>query len=409
MSLIRFPGRQPAAGPIDRSDEIEAALRGETTGPVAESWRLLRQDVRALAPPLDQDFERELQERLAGWTAEGRGAAKPLLDARLARLREALAGLLGLVGRHQLAACGAAIALIAAVLTLVLVGPLRSGSDWLSEESSLQGAVIKSPPRAKAGDAPASGVATAGSSSTFAPSATGSATSAPGRLQQLGASVALATSSAGVQDVAESISRLAVGDGGFVESSHVQVKSSGPSEADVTLSIPSAKLNAAIAALGRIASVRAVSQSSQDITGAYDLARRRLDDALAERRALLRALAVASTQGQIDSLRDQLSGNREALSRDHASVRSVSHQAADSQLYVTITGAKATSGGGLTLRRGLDDAGHVLATAGAALLIGLAGLLPGLAGLLPLTALAFCLLAARRAWRRRRREAALDL
>jgi hypothetical protein len=407
MKIIRFPGSQSTGPVADQSAEIEAALRGESVGVEAESWRLLRQDVRALAAPVDSDFERELQERLAGWAAEGRGTSRPSLNARIARLRARLVGLA--VGR-RLAAGGAAAALIVAVLALVLVGPLRSGSDRYTEDFYPRGAAVERTPPVKAAEEPA--VETAGSAgsssgsaatSTAAPSAVaGPATSAPGRLQQLGASVTLATSSSGVQAAAEGVSRLGVGDGGFVESSHVQVKSNGPSEADVTLSVPSAKLNATIAALGRIASVRAVSQSSQDITGSYDSARRRLGDAAAERTALLRALAAASTQGQIDSLRERLSGNREALTRDRAEVRSVSHQAATSQLYVTITGGKSVEAGGLTLHRGLDDAGDVLATAGAALLI-------GLAGLLPIALLGFCLLAVRRTWRRHRREAALDL
>ncbi len=35
-------------------------------GPPADSWRELRDDVRALAPPMDPDFERQLSERIAG-------------------------------------------------------------------------------------------------------------------------------------------------------------------------------------------------------------------------------------------------------------------------------------------------------------------------------------------------------
>ena len=404
MKLIRLPGSQSACPVVDPSTEIEAALRGETVGPAAESWRLLRQDVRALVEPIAPDFEHELQQRLAAWAAEGDGNAGSSLDSWLAALRARLVGLA--VGR-RLAVSGAGAAVIAVVLALALAGPFRSGSGGLHpmiHERSPMAAEERSAP-VKASGEPVIGTSGASSSSSAAAApgaAAGSSTSAPGRLQRLGASVALATSSSGVQGAAESISRLAVGDGGFVESSHVQVKSNGPSEADVTLSIPSAKLSSTIAALGRIASVRAVSQSSQDITGSYDSARRQLDDALAERRALLRALAAASTQGQIDSLREQLSGNREALARARARVQSVSRQAASSQLYVTITASESTTGGGLTLHRGLDDAGDVLATVGAALLI-------GLAGLLPITLLAFGLLAWRRSWRRRRREAALDL
>jgi hypothetical protein len=205
-----------------------------------------------------------------------------------------------------------------------------------------------------------------------------------------------------VQEAADAVSRLASGDGGYVESSHVQVRQGGgPSEAQLHLSIPSAKLSAAIAALGRIAPVRAVSQESQDITSSYDNARRRLSDDEAVRRALLRALAAATTEGRIDSLRERLASNREVLSGDRARLRSIGHTAATSQLEVTITGGAAAASHSGTLDSGLDDAGHVLAVAAAVALV-------ALAVLVPLALLALLLEALRRTWQRRRREAALD-
>ena len=182
----------------------------------------------------------------------------------------------------------------------------------------------------------------------------------------------------------------------------MQVRHGGPSEATLTLNLPSSKLSSAIAALGRIASVRAVNQESQDITSSYDGARRRLADDEAVRRALLRALAAASTQGQIDSLREQLNGNRATISRDREALHAVSQRAARSQLEVTITGGPGgSSHEGLTLHRGLHDAGQVLAGAAAVLLI-------ALAVLVPLALVALALDALRRVWRRRRREAALE-
>ena len=68
------------------------------------------------------------------------------------------------------------------------------------------------------------------------------------------------------------------------------------SEAQMILSLPSAKLSQAIAALGRIAPERAVNQESQDITSSYEQAQRRLRDDEAVRRALLHALADATTR-----------------------------------------------------------------------------------------------------------------
>jgi hypothetical protein len=227
----------------------------------------------------------------------------------------------------------------------------------------------------------------------------------PGRLQTRGASVTLATNRGGVQSAAEAVMRLAVADGGFVESSQVQQRSQGSSEAALTLSVPSAKLSAAIAALGRIAPVRDVSQESQDITSSYDSAKRRLADTEAVHRALLRALSAPDTETKIDSLREQLAANREAIARERTALRSVEQRANTSVLNVAISGgaptASASKQEGLTLRRGLRDAGRVLSGTAAVVLIVLAALLP-----LMLFGLGF--VALRQAWLRRRREAALE-
>ena len=61
-----------------------------------------------------------------------------------------------------------------------------------------------------------------------------------------------------------------------------------------------------------VSGVRAQSQSLQDITDTYNAARQRLTDAIAERQALIRALAGATTEGQIASLRERLSQARGA-------------------------------------------------------------------------------------------------
>jgi hypothetical protein len=402
MKVIRFP--TPGDGPLggeDRGAEIDAALNGETAGAEAGALRELRADVRTLAAPLDPEFERELQARVAEWGAQRRApkrAARSPVRA-LRATRERLPKL-----RSGVAAGAIGAALIAILVALVTVGPLRSSSQLheASSESFSESAGKRSAPHTT-GEAAArqQSASPPEVAETNGPAIPSRAASAPGRLQQLGASVALSTSSSGVQGVADDVTRLAVQDGGYVESSHVQTRRGGTSEAGMTLSIPSARLSSAIAALGRIASVRAVNQESQDITSSYDSARRQLSDAEAVRRALLKALASASTQGQIDSLREQLNGNRATISRDRAALHAVSRRAANSQLEVTITGSGSAAAHRSTLGQGLDDAGHVLAVAAAVALI-------ALTVLVPLGLFALALDALRRIWRRRRRESALD-
>jgi hypothetical protein len=219
-------------------------------------------------------------------------------------------------------------------------------------------------------------------------------------VQQLGASISLSATSSEVQTVADRVSQLAASDGGFVQSSHVNV-GQGTGEANLELSLPSAKLNAALASLGRLAPVHAESQSLQDITNTYDAARQRLSDATAERRALLRALSKATTEGQIDSLRERLSQARGAVAQARLALGAVSQHASTAELEVTVLGDAHAGSEGLTLHRGLHDAGRVL-------VVTLAVLLIAAAILVPLALLIATLATGRRAWCRYQRERVLD-
>jgi hypothetical protein len=219
-------------------------------------------------------------------------------------------------------------------------------------------------------------------------------------VQQLGASITLTATPSNVQETADRVGRLAVSDGGFVQSSHVNV-GQGTGEANLTLSLPSAKLSGALAALGRLAPVRDESQSLQDITNTYDAAAQRLADATAERQALLHALSQASTEGQIDSLRERLSQNRSRIAQARSALQAVSQHASTAEVEVTVVGDAHAGSEGLTLHRGLHDAGRVL-------VVTLVVLLIAAAVLVPLALLLLALLTARRAWLRHRRERVLD-
>jgi multidrug efflux pump subunit AcrA (membrane-fusion protein) len=190
-------------------------------------------------------------------------------------------------------------------------------------------------------------------------------------------------------------------DGGFVQNSQVEVQRSGVSEASLLLRLPSAKLSGALASLGHLAPVRAESQSLQDITGAYDGARRRLADATAERTALLRALSKANTQVQITRLREQLSEVRGAISQARSSLEALSRRASTTEVAVTIYGTRHSASEGLTLHKGLRDVARVL-------LVVLVVLMIAAAVLVPVVALLAALITGRRWWRRYRRERVLN-
>jgi hypothetical protein len=410
MRVISFPGGDSADPQSTWVLELEAALNGESEGPAAESWRELREDVRALAPPMTPSFEQRLAERLA------ERDARPSRHGRVDRARALLRR------RAGAALASAAVVVAAAVITLVIgLGgqrPLHSGARPASEPLSATGeaAPAQATPRvhssAKAVEAPA---AEAQASPAATPSevkanpqdlapAVSAPASASGRVQQLAASVGLSASAGNVQNVSDGVARVVAREEGYVQQSHVQVQQHGPSEANLTLKVPSARLAAVLAAIARLAPVSSESQSLQDITNAYEAAHQRLADARAERQALLRALAAATTEGQIDSLHERLTQARNAITHDQAAVQSLSQRASTAEVEVTVLGSasgKAATSEGLTLHRGLHDALRVLTVALIAILIAAAALVP--------VALVIAALAiARRTWRRYQRERALD-
>jgi uncharacterized protein YPO0396 len=224
---------------------------------------------------------------------------------------------------------------------------------------------------------------------------------APGRQQQLAASLTLGTAPASLQAISDQVARQAVRDGGYVQSSNVQVQQRGASEATLTLRLPSARLATALAAIGRLAPVRAENQSLQDITDEYAAARRRLSDAEAERTALLHALAGATSEGQIASLRERLASARAAIARAQSSLNAVSQRASTAVVEVTIIGDAPAQHEGLTLHRGLHDAGRVL-------LVALVVILIAAAILVPLALVVAAMAGARGAWLRYRREQVLN-
>lgn len=385
MRIVPFPDRGEMRAERLWLAELDVALGGGD-GPDATSWRELRADVRALAPAIRPEFEQELYARIAGEHDRG---ARVSSSGRRAGARGWLAA-----HRHQAVAVTSALAALIAAAAIEIPG--GSGPAGVpgraTPHEATQSAVVGSAP-AKVQAEPAPSVAAGASSSSSSSSLT--------RLQQRAAAVTLGASPAEVQSVADDVARLTTSMGGFVQSSHVQVRQEGSGGAELTLSIPSAKLDSALAALGRIAPLRAESQSTQDITSSYESANRRLADLEAERQALLRALSGASTQGQIDSLRERLSGVSSAIGQAHSEAQSVARQAASSEVEVTVEGNSRAASEGFTLHRGLHDAGHVLVVALDVLLIGAAVLLP-----LAL-ALAFVLGLAR-VLRRHRRERILD-
>lgn len=430
MRIVPFPADDPLPGQEAWTAELEAALRGESRHPDARAWRELRDDVRVLAPAMAPAFEVRLAQEL-----ERRGALEGSAGEAEARMRsqdsdgsprrisagDTSASLPGgfvrhrrgswSLASHRRSALAVAATMAAALVAALLISGSHGSAPVMESPAPTQrtpGAALspsargpKAPASSSRSSTPAPSATSQGSSaSAVAPSATG-AFSAPGRVQRLAASITLDSSPQNLQATSDQVAQVTVHDGGYVQSSNVQVQQQGASEAALALRLPSARLAAALAAIARLAPVRAENQSLQDITGAYNAAHRQLSDAEAERRALLRALTGTSTEAQIDSLHARLAASRAAIARAQSFVNSISARASTSEVEVSIIGDTHAGSEGLTLHKGLHDAGQVLLVVVIAILI-LAAVL------VPLVLLIAGVVSARRTWRRYQRERALN-
>ena len=216
-------------------------------------------------------------------------------------------------------------------------------------------------------------------------------------------SLALSTGRADVQSVADDVVAATQRFGGIVDSSQTATSDSEASAVFV-LRIPTARLDDAIAALSKLAHVSSLQQGSTDITSSFVSSEARLHDARAERRALLKALARATTTQAIDSIKARLRDNRSQISQLKGELNALRRRANLARVDVTVAGnGHATSGGGdWTPADAARDALRVLEVAAGVILIGLA------AGI-PLALLLGAAWLAARSTRRRRREATLNV
>jgi hypothetical protein len=213
------------------------------------------------------------------------------------------------------------------------------------------------------------------------------------------ASMTLAPPRGDIESVADGVIATADRYGGFVLDSSV---SSGEREAGATidLRIPSARLEAAIADLSKLAHVRSRSQQALDITARYTSPRRRLENATAERRALLKELARAVTPNQTASVRARLRLVDRRIENARATLRRLENRVSYSAVSVSIEPGSKADGGRWTVGDAAGDAVTVLGVIAGAGLV-------GLAVVAPLVLLIAAGWTTRRAYLRRARERAL--
>lgn len=385
-------------------DAVEAALAGSASEAELTDLGRLALELRDERPEIDPFFTRDLDARAAA----GFPRRRPGRAAWLRRVPSAAwAG-------------GAASLLVASVVAVSLLGSSGDYSE-LSESAGggSGGGMVESAPE-PAEDEVADTAAGSGAAQPKR-SASGAAPQAalappvqsPGgpdarrrRIQETSASLTLVAPPRRIADVADGIVRVTDALGGFVVSSTVSSTDGDGGGGIFEIRVPSAKLQPALAELSKLAHVQSREQSSQDITAESVSARDRLQDARAERVALLRRLARAATQAEIDSVKGRLRIVSSRIAAAKADLGRVNNRASFSNVSVSLAsdpaaGEPGEEDGQWSPGDAARDAVRVLEViAGVALI--------ALAVALPLAVLGALLYLGARLATRRRRERALD-
>jgi hypothetical protein len=381
-------------------EALEAALAGD---PSAEpELATLVRDVRMEAPAMSPSFRAQLDDRVQSGFARGDSPR---------RTRHPRSGRFAALGERRtlIPALGVAGCLLAALVAVLLAtgsshddsGPSAGGGGVAATQAA---PAERQSSGAGADSGPSADLATpstkSGSTAQPAPSPTAPPASGGRHVER---STRLELTTTDVQRTADGVVRATQAAGGYVQVSQVRT-GEGNGGATFVLRVPTAKLDDALASLSKLGHVRAMEQSANDITGAYDSAQSRLGDARAERRGLLRALGKATTAQEIASLKARIADNRRELNRLQSEFNAVRRRANYATIQVDVTGRphkqEPAPGGSWSPGDAAHDALRVLEVAAGVALI-------GLAVLVPLAVLGTAAGFAAGALRRRRREAAL--
>jgi hypothetical protein len=378
---------------------IEAALAsGKATNddPLTRELGELALALRAESPVSDPAFADRLGERVrAGFPPEP-GSARARAEAAGSSLRRAPGRAL-LVGRQLLPIVGIVGAiLLPVVLVATLVGP---PGDPDGDGGGGGGGSVAAP-RSEGGGA--SGVRPAEPvplqrDGGFAPGQ-------PDRRIERSISLDLEVPLDEMARVAEDVTTVTNRHGGFVLSSSLDTGEDGGG-GDFSLRIPGDRLRPALRDLTQLAPVIRQTQEGRDVTRQHVTAADRLQAARAERRSLLRRLAVADTDEEAESIRRRLDLVAREINGLRAQLRGLRLRTDYAVVLVSLQLPDGGSDGGLGGAGGsFDDA---IGDSGD-LLVGTAGVLIRVLALaLPLGLIGVVAWLVARALRRRGRESAL--
>jgi hypothetical protein len=314
--------------------------------------------------------------------------------------------------REHAAALTLATATAGALMLILVIGVKMAGSGGDSEVASSGGSSAAAPmatPEASRDSSGSSG------SSTTPERATGSqpapSVSPPGaaptgdRAVLRNAAITLSTPSDEVESVVDRAIRLVDSLGGYVETSEVSSSGSRAS-ASLTVKIPSARLDAGLAQISKLAHVKSRSQQAQDVTDQRSSLEAAVRDARADRDGLRARLAKAATDKERASLRARLDRASRRVTRAERQVAALGQEVSFATVELSVkgerrSGAAAAPGDRWTPGDAIGDAGRVLEVIAGVLVI-------ALAIALPLAILAVLAGLGSRVLRRRRRERALE-
>ena len=383
--------REPEMDPSTRREleALDAALAGQPVDPRDEELASLAVALREERPLSRPEFALDLDLRVRdGFPAAETASPAPRPKRAVAFRR-----------RWALALGTAASVFI--VVTALLTSGLPGGGNEDSPRSQPSMELEDSLPTPAAGGAAAQESAPA----LAAPLASPRDLAARARDRQVerAASLTLSAPRDRIEDVADGAIRVTDRHGGFVLRSSVTAGEGSEAGATLDLRLPSTRLQAAIADLSELGHVRSRTQDARDITAAFRSPRRRLSDAQAERRGLLRRLERAVTANETAAIRAQLRAVNRRIDRVQAELRRLRNRVTFAAVAVAIEPGRGSSdGGGWTLGDAVDDALGVLRAV-------LGGALVALAVLIPAGLIGGAGWLAYRGWVRHRRESALEM
>ncbi len=402
--------------PIDPSvaaalDAIDATLAGDPVDPQYAELAELALLLSAGRPTMPAAFADELDVRVA---RRFRAAPSSEVASGAAPRRPWRARLWPAAGAAGLALASG----VAVVIGLsAAIGSGGSGAVSYSSTSAAASGGVASTAAATTAHRSAAGTATeslpsSAKSPTYGP-ATAAVSPAPappsnGRKVIQSAQLSLTAPASRIDDVAQEVFNVVGAQNGFVNNSTITQTGGPDGYAQFQLSVPSSHLSQAMTQLSelRYARVAARTDTTQDVNNQYlgDTGKLAQDQAL--RTSLLKQLANATTQTEIDSIQQQLNDVNAAIANDQRVLNTLTHQINYSQISVSINAGAipvpvAHPTRGFTLGKAAHDAGRVLTVAAGVALIALAALVPVALALAVIWWIGYAV-------RRRRREQALD-